>query len=377
MKSWAVWVLLCVGLLGPSSLRANRTVIAKTESQSQMKTKTDALPQKVATTFELAQTIVPLASGRFVVGRWDGSLQLWDMPSSGSIQGPTLRAVSIVPSRVGVQMLVKLDAELLVSGNDQESLALWTMNEDGLTLRSIVEFPSRLGAATSGALVEWGAQKVVVVGHESGFVSLWQKTRWSLLYLGQTDVRSPSPVPSPYPLHHVRAVVPWKDGLVLLGSEDGDLTQLRLRLVGHGVDAVVIHRARFSPTAQRGINGLALSGDLLSVTSCTVGRTPNLHLLRVEPGRFISLDALELTKDTQREQVFAFAVVAADRPIGKTLWVSTQEGLVWQLRVVDDKLRLSGWVPATSSGVGTALFYDKERQLLVAVGHEATVLRVP
>ena len=72
----------------------------------------------------------------------------------------------------------------------------------------------------------------------------------------------------------------------------------------------------------------------------------------------------------------SFAVLAVDRPSGKTLWVSTQEGLVWQVLVVDEKLRRWGSV-SVSSGVGTALFYDKERQLLVAVGHEATVLRVP
>jgi hypothetical protein len=374
MKAWAVWLLLCVGLWGSQSLRADGTVIAKSDFQSLAAM--DALPQRAGKTFDLAQTILPLPNGQFAVGRWDGALQLWDLPRSRSSEGPTLRSVSTLPSRAGVLALVKIEEGLVLSSHDQGSLALWTQTEDGFALRSIVEFPSQLGEVTSGALVALGTQKVIVVGHASGFVSLWKKTRWSLAWLGQTDVRSPSPVPSPYALRHIRAVVPWKDGLVLLGSEDGDVTQLLLRLVAHGVDAVVIHRARYSQTAQRGINGLALSGDLLAVTSCAVGSEPNLHLLRVEPGRLVPLDALELKRDSQREQVFAFAVVATDRPSGKTLWVSTQEGLVWQVTVVQSKLRRSGFVPA-SSGVGTALFYDKERQLLVAVGHEATVLRVP
>jgi len=372
MKSALLWLLLCIGFLCPQSLLADQAVLAKSASQ----TKSQRLPEKVATTFALAQTIVPLSDGQFAVGRWDGSLQLWDLPSSGSLRGLKLRSVSLLPSRAGVQMVVKLDGELLLSGQDQGSLALWSLGSDGVTLRSVVEFPSQLGEATSGALVQLGAQKVIVVGHESGFVSLWRQTRWSLSFLGQTDVRSPSPRLGPVPIHHIRAVVPWKDGLALLGSEDGDVTQLRLRLVGHGVDAVVIHRARYSPTAQRGINGLSLVGDLLAVTSCTVGASPNLHLLRVEPGRFTSLDGIELKRDPQREQVFAFAVLAADRPSGTLLWVSTQEGLLWQVRVANDKLRSEGWVPVASE-VGTALLYDKERQLLVAVGHEATVLRVP
>ena len=75
---------------------------------------------------------------------------------------------------------------------------------------------------------------------------------------------------------------------------------------------------------------MALLGDLLAVTSCTVGSEQTCTCC-VEPGRLVPLDALELKRDSQREQVFSFAVLAVDRPIGKTLWVSTQEGLVWQV----------------------------------------------
>jgi hypothetical protein len=74
--------------------------------------------------------------------------------------------------------------------------------------------------------------------------------------------------------------------------------------------------------------------------------------------------------------VFAFSTLWAEPKNRPLLWVSTQEGLLWQLLLDGDKLRLVGQVPVASN-VGTALVYDAEHQLLVAVGHEATVLRVP
>ena len=37
------------------------------------------------------------------------------------------------------------------------------------------------------------------------------------------DIRSPDPVPSPYRLWNIRAVVPRRDQIVVTGAEDGDL----------------------------------------------------------------------------------------------------------------------------------------------------------
>ncbi|MBP6608214.1 MAG: hypothetical protein KA258_01420, partial [Deltaproteobacteria bacterium] len=243
-----------------------------------------------------------------------------------------------------------------------------------------------LGAATSAAVVPRGIEKVLVVGHESGFVTLWRRGRLSLSLVGKVDVRSSQPVPSPYPLKHIRGVVPWRDGQVITGSEDGDLVLLQLRAVEpplstvvamSAMSAVVMARGRYSATAQRGINALALRGDRLAVASCAVGQQQgNLHLLRVHPSRFEPLDEARLQGDPGRAQVFAFSTLWAEPKNRPLLWVSTQEGLLWQLMLDGDKLRLVGQVPVASN-VGTALVYDAEHQLLVAVGHEATVLRVP
>ena len=166
-------------------------MIAKTDSQ----VKSSVLPQKVRRRLIWRRRSCRFQQVRLPSDAGDGSLQLWDLPPSRSNQGPTLRSVFTLPSRAGVLSLVKIEEGLVLSSHDQGSLALWTQTEGGFALRSIVEFPSQLGAVTSGALVSVGTQKVLLIGHESGFVSLWQKTRWSPAWLGQTDVRSPSPVP--------------------------------------------------------------------------------------------------------------------------------------------------------------------------------------
>lgn len=335
------------------------------------------VPVKIGTTYNMAQTALALPGGRVAVGRWDGSLQLWQVPEPGALHGPRLRQSQLLPSGEGVQMLASLDGGRLVSGHDEQSLAVWSHQADGLSLRSLVEFDPKFGAATSASQFRVGSDPILVVGHESGFVTLWRIGRWSVSLAGQIDVHSPHPVPSPFPLRHIRAVLPWREEAVITGSEDGDLTMLQLRASEAGLLAAVVARIRYNPSAKRGVNGLALVDNLLAVTSCAVGeREPNLHLLRVEPGRLVPLDAARLKQDEKQAQVFSFSVVGTSHPIGPVFWVSTQEGLVWQLRVESDKLRVVGQVPVASS-LGAALVYVKERQLLVAVGHEATVLKVP
>ncbi len=334
------------------------------------------IPVKIGTTYNMAQTALAFPDGRFVVGRWDGSLQLWQVPEPGALHGPRLRQSQLLPSGEGVQMIAAIDGGRLVSGHDEQSLAVWSHQSDGLSLRSLVEFDKKFGSATSATQFRIGSEPILVVGHESGFVTLWRIGRWSVSLAGQMDVRSPKPVPSPFPLRHIRAVLPWRDDVVITGSEDGDLTMLRIRASEAGLVAERMARVRYNPTAQRGVNGLAIVGNLLVVTSCSVGESdPNLHLLRIEPGSLVPLDAARLKQDGKQAQVFAFSVVGTNHLGGPLVWVSTQEGLVWQLRVESDKFRVVSQVPVASS-LGAALVYVKERQLLVAVGHEATVLRV-
>lgn len=339
--------------------------------------KTAVLPQPIGVRYDLAQTALGLPGGQFVVGRWDGSLQLWRLTD----RGPQLLSVATLLSGEGVQALAPIGEQKIVSSHDGESLALWSVLGDRLERQNLVEYPKSLGIATSAAVIEVGSIRGLVVGHESGWLSFWRPSRFGLNLITTLDVRAAQPVPSPYPLKHIRGLVQTAAGQLVSGSEDGDLVLIKL---GPSLDALqpeVSAKVRYSPTAKRGINGLALWGEWLAVTNCSVGeRDTNLHLWRVLPGQLLPMQSLLLRSEPQRDQVFSFA---AQWSKTGTLWVTTQEGLLWQLRLVlpvapkiPPKLGVEGKL-SVASNVGTALVYDQERKLLVAVGHEATVLKVP
>ncbi len=334
------------------------------------------LPQSVGARYSLAQVVQSLGDGRFVVGRWDGTLQLWRLAADGP---PTMLDAALLPSREGVQALAQLGDGRLASSHDGASLSLWTTTGDRLERLSLVDYSASLGTATVATAITIGDKQALAVGHETGMISLWRLGRWGLSLLATLDVRSPQPVPSPYPLRHVRGLVQTASGPLVSGSEDGDLTLLAL---GKSLDAAkpaVVWRSRYSQTAQRGINGLAIHGELLAVTNCAVGKgDANLHLWRVSSGSLQPVQSLLLRRDPQPDQVYSFAATWSG-PREDKLWVTTQEGILWQLGLVPGDprpLRVEGQL-GVASHVGTAVLYDKDRKLLVAVGHEATVLKVP
>ncbi len=335
-----------------------------------------ALPQSIGARYNLTQVAQPVGDGRFVVGRWDGSLQLWRLSIAGP---PSLLDTALLPSREGVQALAGLGDGRVVCSHDGGSLSVWTVVGDRIERLSLVDHPGSLGMATTATLITVGGKQAVAVGHETGMISVWRIERWGLSLLATLDVRSPHPVPSPYPLRHVRGLVQTPSGLLVSGSEDGDLALIQL---GPSLDVArpeVVSRSRYSQTAKRGINGFALRGDLLAVTNCAVGKDDaNVHLWRVSSGRLLPVQSLLLKSDPQLDQVFSFAATWSSAGSEK-LWVTTQEGLLWQLSLTpSDKspLRVEGKL-SVASRIGAALLYDKERKLLVAVGHEATVLKVP
>lgn len=80
--------------------------------------------------------------------------------------------------------------------------------------------------------------------------------------------------------------MPWRDGIVITAAEDGDLCLVDVASMR------VVHRQRYNPDAQPGLNGLALHGDLLLATNCTVGTGErNLWLYRINRAGLTLLDS--------------------------------------------------------------------------------------
>ena len=77
-----------------------------------------------ATTYAMAQQVRWLDSTRFLVGRWDGSISVFDAPPDGS---PTLTSALVMPDAVGVQMLVTHSPQVFISSADGGSLLVLSL----------------------------------------------------------------------------------------------------------------------------------------------------------------------------------------------------------------------------------------------------------
>jgi hypothetical protein len=127
------------------------------------------------TTYDMAQEVVWLDGEHFAVGRWDGTMSLFDFETAPFV-GPMINTVVNSPAYEGVQMITKLPRYSLVTSNDSASLAFWTSRTGswtGLRLLTTVGYDSSLGVATNGAWLPVGPPSTLVVGHVSGYLSLW------------------------------------------------------------------------------------------------------------------------------------------------------------------------------------------------------------
>ncbi|MEI6780014.1 MAG: hypothetical protein WCQ21_03750, partial [Verrucomicrobiota bacterium] len=217
-------------------------------------------------TYLQAQTLRWVDGERFAVGRWDGSITLFRRPAYPRESGPVLLQSLASGSGREVGKVDVLPSGDLLTSDSADRLSIWAPEGEGFRHSHDAVYDAAAGMLNSGCLVEDRGRLTYVSGHENGRVIFWPvNTRGPLRPLAPIDVRSPDPIRSPYPIKNVRGVVPWREGIVVTGAEDGDLCLVSVRI------RTIFHRQRYNPAAQRGINGLALLGDLLLVSNCTVG----------------------------------------------------------------------------------------------------------
>lgn len=286
-------------------------------------------------TYVMAQELAWLDASHFAVGRWDGSMSIFQFNQSPQL-GPVIAKAVNTPSAEGVQMITLLVPGLFVTSNDAQSMIVWQSPSgewSDLATAQTLAYSSTLGVANSGAsyVTPNGATLFLIVGHAGGFVTIWQGgPDGSALALIQTvDVRSATPV-NPWGLHNVRGVglVSATDsaGFVITGSEDGDLCLVRVP------DGTIVSRIVYNPTAQRGINSLAVAGGNLLVANCAVGSADsNLWSYSVDPlsGSIVPTGSAKLVADPTRAQVFNFDVIWGQYAGGPCWFSATEEGYLW------------------------------------------------
>ena len=214
----------------PPALRSRRALLAGTEQVQ------STLPlTRNGTTYNLAQVLRWLDGSNFAVGRWDGTLSIFEFETAPFV-GPLITAAVNTPSAQGVQMITPLPNMTLATSNDRGSILLWatsTGNWRDLRLRATASYDSSLGVATSGAWFPVGSPSTLVVGHDSGYLSLWSfdPAKRALRLVKTVGIQNPNPV-NPWGSHVIYGMCPLfssgPNATVVAGSDDGYVSILRV-----------------------------------------------------------------------------------------------------------------------------------------------------
>ncbi len=324
------------------------------------------------TTFNLAQVVRWLDSERFAVGRWDGTMSIFSFETAPFV-GPLVTKAVNTPSSQGVQMITRLPAGCLATSNDSGSILLWatgTGEWSDLKLKSVVSYDIGLGTATSGSWFDTGPVSTLVVGHDTGFISLWSfhPQRRRLTLLRTVDLRNPDPV-NPFGSHVMYGMCPLvasgANATVVCGSDDGFVSLVRVP------SGAVLSQTVFNPAAQRGINSVSARGNRLLVANCSVGADDdNLWYFSIDPSTWALtlLDSMNLIIDPLEVQSFNFDTKWAEYSGGPCWFAGTEEGALW-MGTADTSLHLIGNQPLSDGAIGAALDYTTGPGRLVAVIH--------
>ncbi|MGI8664539.1 MAG: hypothetical protein ACR2N4_00650 [Jatrophihabitans sp.] len=319
------------------------------------------------TTYQMAQETRWLDAEHFAIGRWDGSMSLFQFETAQYV-GPLMVKAANDPAMQGVEMLTPLPGNAIATSNDPSTIALWQApggDWTKLKLVNTVSYDPSLGYASAGAFVGAGGTKTLVVGHINGFLSLWNyapSTR-TLTFLRSVNVQNPNPT-NPFSDHTMEDVVvaDAAGSVVAAGSEDGYVTMM------HVPSGTILSQTVFNPIAQRGINALSIQGNRLLVANCSVGQADyNLWYYSINKSTWAItlLDKRNLVIDTSLPQVFNFDVVWG-RNAGAPCWfASTEEGTLWMGDLNGNSLNPIGYEQLTGP-LGSALDYQDGKLVMVA-----------
>lgn len=334
------------------------------------------LPTKLlGTTYTMAQSVRWVSQDMFAIGRWDGTLTLYRMRGPEDFT-PVVVDALFAPSLAGIEMIARIQDGVFTSSNDGSSIEVWKQDPASGSAVPLwtLNYDSSFGVANDGIANVVDGQNWFSTSHSNGFLLVWKLDGAGKPVLSYSvDLKSSDPIASPFPLKNIRGVERFQGtepGRVVAASEDGDLTLINI-LTGE-----VLERARYNPTAQRGINDIDVLGDYLLLGNCSVGAgDKNLWLYSLKAGKFDLLDSLNLRVDESLPQVFNFCVDQALVDGKQYFFAATQEGVVWIGQIENDRLKVLGR-EKVSTGLGAAMAYEPNRKLLAVAGDNIHLFEV-
>jgi len=324
------------------------------------------------TTYNLAQEVRWLGGEHFAVGRWDGTMSIFDFETAPFV-GPQVTAAVNTPSAQGVQMITPMPRNTVVTSNNSSSMLVWATtsgNWADLRLRATVSYDAALGVATNGEWFPVGNPSTLVVGHDSGFTSLWSfnPDNRTLRFMRAVDLRNPNPV-NPFGSHVLYGMCPLigngSNATVVIGSDDGYVSIVRVP------SGAVVSQTVFNPSAQRGINSVAALENKLLVANCSVGSADhNLWYFSIDlaTGALTLLDSMNLIIDPTEIQSFNFCTIWGQFTDGPCWFAGTEEGALW-MGTADTTLHLIGQQGLGDGTIGAALDYTSGPGRLAVVIH--------
>ncbi len=314
------------------------------------------------TTYNQAQVVEWLNNDVFAVGRWDGSISLFREPQDGEY-GPVIMQALISPSSKPIEMLQRIDDNTLISSNDDKTMVVWEIDNGILKQNKVVKYEQSLGVMNSSMGLNVDGKMWMVAGHANGFVSIWHYTEGEFFYNKSVNVRSESAPANPYGLYNIRSVVHYKDDIVILASEDGDITLFQV------TTGKVLLRKRYNEKARRGINSVYYSAGYLLLANCSLGKNDKkLWLYRIKDTAIDFVSSRNLIKDKSRDQVFNFDVEMTTKNNKLYFYAGTEEGLLWVGYITNDKIEVFDSVKVSFKW-SASLDIDPDNNKIVAASH--------
>jgi WD40 repeat protein len=315
------------------------------------------------TTYNLAQTVKWINDDIFAVGRWDGTISLFREPNGAREYGPVIIQSFTTPGRKGIEMLQKIGKTFVVSSNNSRSMAVWKIHDNILILEDILQYDQKLGTANAGAGLFIDEKLQFIAGHENGYISQWEYDGDVFKNIRVVNVRTNAAPANPFNLYNIRSVVAFQKDLVILASEDGDLSIYKVS------SGEVLKRKRYNDAAKRGINSISYENGYLLVGNCSVGADDkNLWLYKISENSIEMVDAVNLKKDASLEQVFDFDVKLLRRHGKMYFYASTGEGLIWLGEVANEHLNPLDNAIVSAEG-GAAIDIDPDEKNIAAVSN--------
>ena len=321
----------------------------------------DELPiAQLGTTYVMAQASCWVSIDKFLVGRWDGSLSIFEKTSSAT-QGAEITIASSAPSDQGIQMVTWVAENTFATSNDDSSIAIWQASDstfENVMVKQIVAYESSFGIANSAQIFPYNGANYLVSGHESGFLLIFEGTLegdgFSLV--NKVDLTSSTPT-NPWNLQNIRGVAFYDFNGVpyaITGSENGLISVVRIP------DGSVMSQMVYNPDAQRGINAISIYGGGLIVGNCSVGPDDkNFWFYGVEPEANWSIklyDSANLVVDNSRQQVFNFCVTWGWFETTPCWYAATEEGVLWMGTISSNReIQVTGYQNVAAADLGAAL----------------------